>query len=120
MKFATTVRAPPAYLLRGTVFRDVHGARSSRPIYLASDDTATLGSPSHLEQFQFKAANSTACVEWRGSVISAQRFGANLLCRSRPSPVPTLHFLRSDTSDLVQFETQMVSFARIFSRELAV
>jgi hypothetical protein len=64
----------------------------------------TQGSPSHLEQFQLMAPDFLPLVT-NGDVISFLRSDPAIIScvACTDPPVPTLHFLRSDTSDLVQF-----------------
>jgi hypothetical protein len=65
---------------------------------------ATVGSPSHLEQFQLIAPDFLPLV-LNGPLISFLRDDSALLScvACADPPIAALHFLRSDTSDLVQF-----------------
>jgi hypothetical protein len=65
---------------------------------------ATLNSPSHLEQFQLIAPDFLPLVS-NGALISLLRDDPALIScvACTDPPIPTLHFLRNDSSDLVQF-----------------
>jgi len=81
------------------------GAHGAPIVYTFTATTQpTLGSPSHLEKFQLTVPDFLPLV-LNGDVISFLRSDPALIScvACTDPPVPTLHFLRSDTSDLVQF-----------------
>ena len=104
MKILTTVRVR---LLIGcaVLFSATYTAHAAPILYTFTATTpATLGSPSHLEQFQLEAPDFLPLV-LNGDVLSFLSSDPALISciACADPPVPTLHFLRTDTSDLVQF-----------------
>jgi hypothetical protein len=104
MKLTTSIRArllPYAAVL----FSATYTAHAAPVLYTFTATTRdSLGSPSHLEQFQLQAPDFLPLV-LNGDVLSFLRSDPALIScvACTDPPVPTLHFLRGDTSDLVQF-----------------
>jgi hypothetical protein len=104
MKFTTIVRAR-LLICCAVLCSATYTAHATPVLYTFTATTrATLGSPSHLEQFQLEAPDFLPLV-LNGAVMSFLRSDPALIScvACTDPPVPTLHFLRSDTSDLVQF-----------------
>jgi hypothetical protein len=104
MKFTTTVRAR-LVMCCAVLCSATCTAHAAPVLYTFTAITpATLGSPSHLEQFQLEAPRFLPLV-LNGDVLSFLRSDPPLIScvACTDPPVPTLHFLRADTSDLVQF-----------------
>ena len=81
------------------------GAHAAPVLYTFTATTqAAMGSPSHTEQFQLATPGFLPLV-LNGEVLSFLRSDPALISciACAEPPVPTLHFLRSDSSDLVQF-----------------
>jgi hypothetical protein len=104
MKFTTTVRTR-LLICCAVLCSATYTAHAAPVLYTFTATTgATLGSPSHLEQFQLEAPDFLPLVLNDG-VLSYLRSDPVLIScvACTDPPVPTLHFLRTDTSDLVQF-----------------
>lgn len=83
-----------------------HMAYGSQILYTFTATTqATAGSESHSEEFQLTAPDFLPLVV-NGAVLSLLRSDSALLScvACIDPPIPTLHFLRSDSSDLLQFQ----------------
>ena len=104
MKLTTSLTARLLTYLT-ILFSATYTAHAAPVLYTFTATTrASLGSPSHLEQFQLQTPDFLPLV-LNGGVLSYLRSDPALIScvACTDPPVPTLHFLRTDTSDMVQF-----------------
>jgi len=104
MKFTTTVIAR-LLMYCAVLCSATYTAHAAPVLYTFTATTeASLGSPLHLEQFQFEAPDFLPLVLNVGVLSYLRSDPALIACGACTDPlVPALHFLRTDTSDLVQF-----------------